>query len=76
MVGYDPVNLILMGNTLQFRSGDDVARIYDLKGSRVARSVNTKGSKPTTTLKDMNFFRNQSRDQEINLSKADRNQIR
>lgn len=51
-----------MGNTLQFRSKDDVARIYDLKGSRVARSVDTKGSKPTTTLKDMNFFRNQSHD--------------
>jgi len=37
MKGYDPVNLILMGNTLQFRTRDDVARIYDLKGSRVAR---------------------------------------
>ena len=58
MKGYKPVNLILMGNTLRFRNKNDIMRIYDLKGSRVARKVDTRGSKPTTTLKDMNFFDN------------------
>lgn len=71
MHGYKPVNLILMGNTLKFRNKDDLMRIYDLKGSRVARLVTTKGSKPSTTLKDMNFFKNQS-NQEIHLSKKDK----
>ena len=71
MHGYEPVNLILMGNTLKFRNKDDLMRIYDLKGSRVARLVPTKGSKPSTTLKDMNFFKNQS-NQEIHLSKKDK----
>ena len=58
MKGYKPVNLILMGNTLRFRNKNDIMRIYDLKGSRVARKVDTRGSKPTTTLKDLNFFDN------------------
>ena len=49
-------------------------RIYDLKGSRVARMVDTKGAKPSTTLKDMNFFRNQS-DQEVNLSLKDKEHL-
>lgn len=56
---YQPVNLILMGNTLKFRNKDNISRIYDLKGSRVARNVEvTRQSKPTTTLKDLNFFYN------------------
>jgi len=58
MKNYDPVNLILMGNTLKFKSKDDIFRIYDLKGSRVARMVDTTNAKPTTTLKDLNFFKN------------------
>lgn len=49
-------------------------RIYDLKGSRVARFVETKSYKPSTTLKDVNFFRNQS-NQEINLSKKDKKHL-
>ena len=61
MKGYKPVNLILMGNTLRLRQKDDLIRIYDLKGSRVARKVNTRGYKPSTTLKDLNFFENQSK---------------
>jgi len=40
MKGHAPVNLILMGNTLKFKVKDDIFRIYDLKGSRVARDVN------------------------------------
>ena len=67
MKGQASVNLILMGNTLKFKSKDDIFRIYDLKGSRVAREVNTKGGKPTTTLKDINFFKNQNLEQEVNL---------
>lgn len=47
-----------MGNTLKFKNKDDIFRVYDLKGSRVARLVETKEKipKPTTTLKDINFF--------------------
>jgi len=58
MKGHAPVNLILMGNTLKFKVKDDVFRVYDLKGSRVAREVKLKNPKPTTTLKDINFFKN------------------
>ena len=58
MPKYKQVNLILMGNTLRFRDQDDLMRIYDLKGSRVARLVGSKNIKPSTTLKDMDFFRN------------------
>ena len=66
MKNYDPVNLMMMGNTLKFRNKDNISRIYDLKGSRVSRFVDRpidkegkKGKwKPTTTLKDLNFFYN------------------
>lgn len=58
MKNYDPVNLILMGNTLKFRRKENIFRIYDLKGSRVARNVNTANAKASTTLKDINFFHN------------------
>ena len=47
-----------MGNTLKFKVKEDIFRIYDLKGSRVGREVKTKNAKPTTTLKDINFFNN------------------
>lgn len=56
MKNYKPVNLILMGNTLKFRNKDDIFRVYDLKGSTVARKVETRHAKPTTTLKDLNFM--------------------
>lgn len=60
MKNYDPVNLILMGNTLAFKKKENIFRIYDLKGSRVARNVDTTNAKPSTTLKDINFFTNQN----------------
>lgn len=60
MKGQASVNLILMGNTLKFKAKDDIFRIYDIKGSRVSREVKTKSGKPSTTLKDINFFKNQS----------------
>jgi len=31
-----------MGNTLKFKQKDEIFRIYDLKGSRVAREVSKK----------------------------------
>mgnify|MGYP006091028943 CR=1 FL=1 len=58
MKNYLPVNLMMMGNTLKFRNKDNIFRIYDLKGSKVARDVDTTDAKPSTTLKDLNFFRN------------------
>ena len=71
MKNYDAVNLILMGNTLKFKNKDDIFRVYDLKGSRVARMVNTTNAKPTTTLKDLNFFENYLILKEVNLTKYD-----
>jgi 5'(3')-deoxyribonucleotidase len=71
MKNYDAVNLILMGNTLKFKNKDDIFRVYDLKGSRVARMVNTTNAKPTTTLKDLNFFKNYHILKEVNLTKYD-----
>lgn len=58
MKNYLPVNLMMMGNTLKFRNKEKIHRIYDLKGSRVARNVDTTDARPTTTLKDLNFFSN------------------
>jgi hypothetical protein len=71
MKNYDAVNLILMGNTLKFKNKDDIFRVYDLKGSRVARMVNNTNAKPTTTLKDLNFFENYHILKEVNLTKYD-----
>ena len=58
MKNYDPVNLMMMGNTLKFHHADHISRIYDLKGSRVARNVNYNPDtdKRTKTLKDLNFL--------------------
>jgi len=73
MKGYHAVNLILMGNTLNFSSKQDITRIYDLKGSLISRFVPTRaGVKSTSTLKDVNFLRNKQQLQEINLSEEDR----
>jgi 1-phosphatidylinositol-4-phosphate 5-kinase len=69
MKNYDPVILLLMGNTLRFRKNEYIYKIYDLKGSRVARKVDTTDAKPTTTLKDVNFFSNSNWEQEVRLSK-------
>jgi hypothetical protein len=63
-----------MGNTLKFRNKIDLMRVYDLKGSRLGRHVFSADYKPSTTLKDMNFFKNQS-NQEINLSKKDKKHL-
>lgn len=58
-----------MGNTLRFRKNEYIYKIYDLKGSRVARKVDTTDVKPSTTLKDVNFFFNSNWEQEVRLSK-------
>lgn len=58
MKNYNPVNLMMMGNNLKFRDKNNIYRTYDLKGSKVARKVSTVNAKPTTTLKDINFFEN------------------
>jgi hypothetical protein len=69
MQGYQMVNLILMGNTLKFQNRADIHRIYDLKGSTFNRFVKTDSTtKPTTTLKDVNFMNSSREFQEINLS--------
>eukprot|EP00352_Strombidinopsis_acuminata_P005877 CAMPEP_0176371936 /NCGR_PEP_ID=MMETSP0126-20121128/25046_1 /TAXON_ID=141414 ORGANISM="Strombidinopsis acuminatum, Strain SPMC142" /NCGR_SAMPLE_ID=MMETSP0126 /ASSEMBLY_ACC=CAM_ASM_000229 /LENGTH=97 /DNA_ID=CAMNT_0017731591 /DNA_START=1626 /DNA_END=1919 /DNA_ORIENTATION=+ len=52
------VNLIIMANTLKFRQPDLIERIFDIKGSKVAREVEwTSQTKGTTTLKDINFLK-------------------
>lgn len=58
MKNYQPVYLMMMGNTLKFKNKDFIRRIYDLKGSRVARNVDTRVYKNTMTLKDINFLNN------------------
>lgn len=61
--------MILMGNTLRFQNRADIHRIYDLKGSTFNRFVKTDSTtKPTTTLKDVNFLNSSREHQEINLS--------
>ena len=62
-----------MGNTLKFKKKEHIFRIYDMKGSQVSRRVDTTNYKPSTTLKDRNFFENQKWEQEMNLSKNDAN---
>ena len=69
MEGYQKVNLIIMGNTLRFQNRADVCRVYDIKGSTYNRFVEIKAStKPTTTLKEINFLNNAHDFQEVNLS--------
>ena len=52
------VHLMLMANTLRFRNANHIERIFDLKGSTVARLVKTnKNTKNTTTLKDLNYVK-------------------
>ena len=50
------VHLMLMANTLRFRNANHIEKIFDLKGSTVARSVKiTPNTKNTATLKDLNY---------------------
>ena len=56
-----------MGNTLRFDNGNDVTRIYDLKGSTFSRQVKGRTNN-SSTLKDQNFVSNQHDVQEINMS--------
>ena len=51
----DPVHLMLMENTMRLKNPDKLNYVFDLKGSLVDRKV--KGiTKPSTTLKDINFL--------------------
>jgi len=54
------VNLILMANTLNFKSKDQVQFVFDLKGSTISRLVRPdkpgEALKPTAVLKDTNFL--------------------
>ena len=50
------VHLMLMANTLRFRNANYIERVFDLKGSTVAREVKmTANTKNTATLKDINY---------------------
>jgi len=49
-----------MENTLKLRSKENLLKVFDLKGSRVAREVKSKPGKfpkPSTTLKDINLLK-------------------
>ena len=51
-----PVNLLVMANTIQCKSSQQIMNVFDLKGSVVNREVTiTKSTKNTTTLKDLNL---------------------
>jgi len=71
MQAYEQVHLILMQNTLRFDSKNDVSRVYDLKGSRFKRLVQSHRIVSSTTLKDVNFVNNQRELHEIDLSGDD-----
>ena len=70
MESYAEVHMIIMGNILRWDNDKDVTRVYDLKGSSFSREVKGK-TKPSTTLKDLNFLDNQREITEINLSDND-----
>jgi len=71
MKDYDEVYLILMGNCLKFENKYDITRIYDLKGSKTNRFVQTDSALSSTTLKDVNFMQNKRYRQEVNLKEKD-----
>ena len=49
---------MLMANTLNFRDPSKLVNIFDIKGSKVARTVKIReDTKPSTTLKDMNLLK-------------------
>lgn len=51
----EEVHVMLMENTLRVKNPNKLQYVFDLKGSSVSREV--KGlTKPTTTLKDINFL--------------------
>ena len=52
---FNEVHVVLMENTLRLKNPANLKYIFDLKGSTVDRVV--KGyTKPSTTLKDLNFL--------------------
>ena len=71
MKAYQRVHLILQQNTLRFDNRNDVARVYDLKGSSHGRLVKSHRIVSSTTLKDNNFISNQLLFSEVDLSKED-----
>lgn len=76
------VNLILMANTLEFRSKDAVKYIFDLKGSWISREVRPeKGKehiplKPTQVLKDTNFLNIMSKEKCVNFLPGDAKELK
>lgn len=51
-----PVNLILMGNTMQIEDSKNIEHVFDLKGSTFNREAKmNKDIKNTSTLKDVNL---------------------
>jgi competence CoiA-like predicted nuclease len=75
------IHVLLMENTMQFKSDSSVKYIFDLKGSSVNREVTGK-IKNTTTLKDMNFLslkrkhQNRSNTSMINLPSSEKQKIK
>ena len=49
------VHIMLMENTLRLENKENLRYVFDLKGSQVDRRVTGK-TKPSTTLKDENFY--------------------
>ena len=61
MSGVDAVHIMLMENVLRLKNPQLLNYIFDLKGSKVDRKVKGK-TKPSTTLKDINFLMAASQD--------------
>jgi hypothetical protein len=52
---FSRVHIMLMENTIRLKDPQNLKYVFDLKGSRVDRTVSGKTAK-STTLKDMNFL--------------------
>lgn len=77
MKGIATVHLMLMANTLNFRTQSRIQRIFDLKGSSVSREVGvTPQTKKTATLKDTDYTKVQRDEDLFNFLPDDAQKLR
>ena len=63
------LHLMLMENTIFLEKPKNVKYIFDLKGSRINRTVKGTNLKPSTTLKDMNLLEKKRGEKNLTLLK-------
>jgi len=73
MEAFKPIHLMIIANTLRFENPGKIMRIYDLKGSTEMREEGvTKSTPPTKVLKDVDFIKNQTLKQEVEITRQSR----